>query len=125
MTAYEVRFYGGPLAEQVHMIDNPPVRYQVPSFTRPRYTEASLLSTDIDFEVEDYELGPGSDGSAYTYTWINPAKALREAVRDLRATRDSLEGQNRDLQRRLAEVQKDANRWKTVQGAIRTLKAEM
>lgn len=125
MTAYPCYFYGGPAAGQTHMIENPPTRYRVPSYTRPRFTESPPAPLDITYEIEEYELGPGSNGSTFTYTWINPAASLRKRIKFLEDEWAKEKARVSQLEREKAALQKDANRWKTVQGALRTLRAEL
>lgn len=105
MTAFSVKFYGGPLAGQVHMIDNPPRRYKIPSYTRVSVTTGSgPIDCPPSFEIEEYELGPahGMDHT-YTYTWINPAEELRRYLKEQREATERYRQQTLELK---AEVER-------------------
>ena len=121
MTAYPCYFYGGPAAGQTHMIENPPTRYRVPSYTRPRITESLPAPLDITYEIEEYELGPGSNGATFTYTWINPAAPLRKRIKDMERSIDEKNTQLRELRYDVADYRADAERWRKLKATVQDL----
>lgn len=121
MTAYPCYFYGGPAAGQTHMIENPPTRYRVPSYTRPYVTESLPAPLDITYEIEEYQLGPGSHGAEFTYTWVNPAEQLRKRVRDMERSIDEKNTELRELRADVAALRADAERWVKLKATVRDL----
>lgn len=112
MTAFSVKFYGGPLAGQIHMIDDPPRRWRIPSYTRVSYVESGPLVDLPTYELEEYELGPRhGDDHMYTYTWINPAEELRRYLKEQKATTERYRQQTLALQAEVESLKPKADKW--------------